>query len=164
MRKEDFEILSIRLRPKLLSLTRNFALSSEIEADDMVQEALIALWELVEQDYPMRDAEALAIKITKNICVSHYRKVHLDTQSLIHDNYVGGTEATVLTDRDDLKAIRKSIYASLTKTQREYLHLRNDEGMTLDEIAEMKGRPKTSIKSTLSAARKQMLNLINKQL
>lgn len=164
MRKEDFEILSIRLRPKLLSLTRNFALSSEIEADDMVQEALIALWELVEQNYPMRDAEALAIKITKNICVSHYRKVHLDTQSLIHDNYVGGTEATVLTDRDDLRAIRKSIYASLTKTQREYLHLRNDEGMTLDEIAEMKGRPKTSIKSTLSAARKQMLNLINKQL
>ena len=75
MRKEDFEILSIRLRPKLLSLTRNFALSSEIEADDMVQEALIALWELVEQNYPMRDAEALAIKITKNICVSHYRKV-----------------------------------------------------------------------------------------
>ena len=164
MRKEDFEILSIRLRPKLLSLARNFALSSEIEADDMVQEALIALWELVEQNYPMRDAEALAIKITKNICVSHYRKVHLGTQSLIHDNYVGGTEATVLTDRDDLRAIRKSIYASLTKTQREYLHLRNDEGMTLDEIAEMKGRPKTSIKSTLSAARKQMLNLINKQL
>ena len=79
MRKEDFEILSIRLRPKLLSLARNFALSSEIEADDMVQEALIAIWELVEQNYPMRDAEALAIKITKNICVSHYRKVHLDT-------------------------------------------------------------------------------------
>ena len=164
MRKEDFEILSIRLRPKLLSLTRNFALSSEIEADDMVQEALIALWELVEQNYPMRDAEALAIKITKNICVSHYRKVHLDTQSLIHDNYVGGTEATVLTDRDDLRAIRKSIYTSLTKTQREYLHLRNDEGKTLDEIAEITGKPKRSIKTTLSSARKQMLNLIKNQL
>ena len=164
MEKEDFEILSIKIRPKLLSLARNFALPSGIEPDDVVQEAMIALWELVEQDYPMKDAEALAIRIAKNICVSHYRKAHLDTQSLIHDNYVGGTEATILTDREDLKTIRKSIYASLTKTQREYLHLRNDEGMTLDKIAEMTGKPKTSIKSTLSAARKQMLNLINKQL
>lgn len=164
MGKEEFEILSTKIRPKLLSIARNFALSSETEAEDVVQEALIALWELAEQDYPMRDAEALAIKITKNLCISHYRKAHLDTQSLVHDNYVGGTEATILTDKQDLKTIRKSIYASLTKTQREYLHLRNDEGMTLDKIAEVTGKPKTSIKSTLSAARKQMLNLINKQL
>ncbi len=164
MDKDEFEILSTKIRPKLLSLARNFALSPEIEADDVVQEALIAIWELVEQDYPVRDAKALAIKITKNICVSHYRKAHLDTQALTHDNYVGGTEATVLTDKEDLKSIRKAIYASLSKTQREYLHMRNDEGMSLDKIAEMTGKPKTSIKSTLSAARKQMLNLINKQL
>ena len=49
-------------------------------------------------------------------------------------------------------------------SQKEYLHLRNDEGKTLDEIAEITGKPKTSIKSTISAARKQMLNLIKKQL
>jgi len=164
MEKDEFEKLSIKLRPKLLSLARNFALPSEMEADDVVQEAMMALWELVEQDYPVREAEALAIKIMKNICVSHYRKAHLDTQSLLHDNYVGGTDATILTDREDLNTIRKSIYASLTQTQREYLYLRNDEGMTLDKIAEMTGKPKTSIKSTLSAARKQMLNLIKKQL
>ena len=42
--------------------------------------------------------------------------------------------------------------------------MRNNEGMTLDEIAEITGKPKTSIKSTISAARKQMLNLIEKYL
>ena len=73
-------------------------------------------------------------------------------------------EATALTDTEDLKKIRKSIYGSLTMTQREYLYLRNDEGKTLDEIAEITGKPKTSIKSTLSSARKQMLNLIKNQL
>ena len=60
MEKDEFEKLSIKLRPKLLSLARNFALSSEMEADDVVQEAMMALWELVELDYPVRDAEALA--------------------------------------------------------------------------------------------------------
>ena len=67
MEKDEFEKLSIKLRPKLLSLARNFALSSEMEADDVVQEAMMALWELVELDYPVRDAEALAVKITKNL-------------------------------------------------------------------------------------------------
>ena len=164
MEKEEFEILSKKIRPNLLSLVRNFVLPSGIEPDDIVQEALLNLWELVEQNYPIRNAEALGIKMTKNICVSYYRKAHLETQSLTHDNYVGGIEATVLTDTEDLKAIRKSIYGTLTMTQKEYLHLRNDEGMTLDEIAEATGKPKTSIKSTLSSARKQMLNLIKQQL
>ena len=164
MEKEDFEILTKNIRRKLLSVARNFPLSSEIEPDDVAQEALVALWELVEQDYPIKDAETLAIRITKNICVSHYRKAHLEVQSLSHDNYMGGMEATVLTDKEDLKKIRKAVYGSLTMTQREYLHLRNEEGKTLDEIAEITGKPKTSIKSTLSSARKQMLNLIKNQL
>lgn len=77
---------------------------------------------------------------------------------------MGGTEATILTDVEDLKKIRKSIYATLTNTQREYLHLRNEEGMSLDEMANLTGKPKTSIKSTISSARKQMLNLLKGQL
>ena len=164
MEKTDFEILSEKLRPKLLSVARNFAYASGIEAEDVVQEALIALWDITLQGQEVRNIEAMATRITKNICVSHYRRIHLDTQSLLHDNYIGGAEATSLTDREDLRTIKKSIYASLTNTQREYLRMRNDEGMTLEEIAEVTGKPKTSIKSTISAARKQMLELIKKQL
>ena len=164
MEKDRFDILSKKVRGKLLALARSFALPSGVEPDDVVQEAMIALWELTEQGYPMKDAEAMAIRLTKNICVEHYRKAHLELQALTHDNYLGGTEATVLTDREDLKRIQESIYGSLTTTQREYLHLRNDEGLSLDEIATRTGKPKTSIKSTLSKARKQMLELIKGQL
>lgn len=164
MEKDRFDILSRRVRGKLLALARSFALPSGVEPDDVVQEAMIALWELTEQGYPMKDTEAMAIRLTKNICVEHYRKAHLKLQALTHDNYLGGTEATVLTDREDLKRIQESIYGSLTTTQREYLHLRNDEGLSLDEIATRTGKPKTSIKSTLSKARKQMLELIKGQL
>lgn len=58
MGKEEFEILTENIRRKLLSVARNFPLLSEIEADDVVQEALLALWEVVEQDYPIKDAES----------------------------------------------------------------------------------------------------------
>ena len=158
MEKDRFDILSRSIRGKLLALARSFPLPSGVEPDDVVQEAMIALWELTEQGYPIQDAEAMAIRLTKNICVGHHRKTRLELQALTHDNYLGGTEATVLTDREDLKRIQESIYGSLTTTQREYLHLRNDEGLSLDEIATLTGKPKTSIKSTLSKARKQMLD------
>ena len=164
MEKEEFEILLRKGRGKLLALARNFPLPSDVEADDVVQETQIALWELVEKGYPIRDAEALAVKILKNICVAHHRKAHLEVQALTHDNYIGGSEATVLTDRTDLRQIQQRIYSTLTNTQREYLHLRNEEGLSLDEIAIATGKPKTSIKSTLSKARKQMLDLIKNQL
>ena len=164
MEKDRFDILSRSIRGKLVALARSFPLPSGVEPDDVVQEAMIALWELTEQGYPMKDTEAMAIRLTKNICVEHYRKAHLELQALTHDNYLGGTEATVLTDREDLRRIQESIYGSLTTTQREYLHLRNDEGLSLDEIATRTGKPKTSIKSTLSKARKQMLELIKGQL
>lgn len=164
MEREEFDVLTRNIRRKLLSIARYFTLPPEIEADDIVQEALMALWEIVRQDCPIRNVEALAVRITKNICVSYYRKAHLDTQILTHDNYMGGVEATVLTDTEDLKKMRDAVFGSLTMTQRECLHLRNEEGKTLDEISQMTGKPKTSIKSTISSARKQMLNLIKKQL
>lgn len=95
MNKNEFDILSQRIRPKLVSLARNFtSVSGGIEAEDIVQESLLALWELSEHGYPIKDTESLAIKITKNTCVSHYRRNRLDTQSLNHDNYIGGMEAT----------------------------------------------------------------------
>lgn len=160
MESNEFEILSRKIRPKLFSVARNFPLNMGVEEDDVVQETLIVLWEMFQQSYPMRNVEALAIKIAKNICVSHYRKVHVVTHPLIRDDYMGGTEATVLTDIEDVITIRKRMYDSLTKSQKECLYLRNEEGLSLDEIAEILGKSKTSIKSTISAARKQMLNLI----
>ena len=164
MEKEKLELLLRKIRGQLLGIVRSFALPTGVEAEDVVQETQIALWELAEKGYPIRDAEALAIKIAKNICVAHHRKAHLELQALTHDNYIGGTEATVLTDRADLRQIQQRLYSTLTPTQREYLHLRNEEGLSLDEMAQATGKPKTSIKSTLSQARKQMLDLIKKQL
>lgn len=143
MDKAEFDILSQKIRPKLVSVARNFAsVSGGIDAEDIVQEALLALWELSESGYPVRHVESLAIKITKNTCVSHYRRCHLDTVSLTHDNYLGGQETTYYTDVEDLRKIKRSIYDTLSETQREYLYLRNEEGLSLDEIATATGNPR----------------------
>jgi RNA polymerase sigma-70 factor (ECF subfamily) len=50
----------------------------------------------------------------------------------------------------------------LTDSQRQLLALRNEQGLSLDEIAAATGRPKSSIKVALSTARKSMMEQMKK--
>lgn len=63
-----------------------------------------------------------------------------------------------------LKKIKTKALSILSDTQRKYLHLRNEEGMSLDEISSLTGKPKNSIKSSISSARRAMLEIIKKEL
>ena len=62
----------------------------------------------------------------------------------------------------DIETIRSILQRGLTDSQRKLLVLRNDEGLSLDEIAAATGRPKSSIKVALSTARKHMLEQFKK--
>ena len=46
---------------------------------------------------------------------------------------------------------------NLTDSLRNLLNLRNEQGLSLDEIAAATGRPKGSVKVALSTARKKMM-------
>lgn len=204
MTRQEFNIFSESVRGKLLAIAGRFfggagvagargvgdagvmGVTGRAEmAEDVVQEALVTLWRLAEEGYPIRDAEGLAVKITKNLVVAKCRRQKLKTVSLSGGRggsgsgngnglggkmseremeVAGGEPATVLTDARDREMIREKLYGTLTETQRKYLELRNELGLSLDEIAEATGRPKASIKTSISTARKQLLEQLKKEL
>lgn len=204
MTRQEFNIFSESVRGKLLAIAGRFfggagvagargvgdagvmGVTGRAEmAEDIVQEALVTVWKLSEEGYPIRDAEGLAVKITKNLVVAKYRRQKLKTVSLSGGRggsgsgngnglggkmseremeVAGGEPATVLTDARDREMIREKLYGTLTETQRKYLELRNELGLSLDEIAEATGRPKASIKTSISTARKQLLEQLKKEL
>ena len=166
MTQQEFDRLSESIRLRLQALAGRFIAKTGIadEAQDIAQEALITLWKLDSRGYPIRDAEALAVKITKNLAVARYRRRKDNVLPVGSIEIEGGTPATSLTDSKDNEIIRNELYSSLTPTQRRYLELRNGLGLSLDEIAELTGSPKSSIKTTISTARRQMLEQINKQI
>ena len=167
MTRQEFDIFSEGVRAKLLAVARSFVRfgrAGDGEAEDAVQEALTTLWSAVDGGYPVRNPEALAVKITKTVCVKSFRRRRLRQQPLRGDAYEGGAPATAATDFTDCLEIRRRLYEGLTQTEKTCLDLRNVDGFSLDEIAEMTGKPKTSVKSTISAARRKMLEQLKKEL
>ena len=158
MTVQEFSYLTNRIRGKLMTLVQRFNRSSGREEDeeDIVQDALMTLWQLSEKGYPIKDAEALAVKITKTLCVERYRRRHIQFELLEDQPIPGGLSATARTEARDIETIRSIVQKDLTANQRQLLNLRNEEGLSLDEIATATGRPKGSIKVALSTARKKM--------
>lgn len=164
MTRQEFDIFTVKVRNKLLALAWRYKASGGMddEPEDIVQETFLTLWRLISEGYPVRDPEAIAVKIAKNLAAANIRRQKTDTISFTDIDIDGGTSATELIDEQDCQTIRQDLYNSLTPTQVHYLELRNELGLSLDDIARMTGKPKTSIKTTISNARKQLLEQIKK--
>ena len=164
MTEQEFTYLSDRIRGKLIAMARRFNRVSGCDCDveDIVQDALVTLWQLSEKGYPIQDAERLAVKITKTCCVERYRRQHIRFEPMDDQPVPGGFSATARTEAQDIETIRSIVLKDLTASQRHLLRLRNEEGLSLDEIAATTGRPKGSIKVALSSARKKMMEKLNK--
>lgn len=164
MTRQEFDTFTVRVRNKLLALAWRYKASGGMddEPEDIVQETFLTLWRLISEGYPVRDPEAIAVKIAKNLAAANIRRQKTDTISVMEIDIEGGTSATEIIDEQDCQTIRQDLYNSLTPTQVHYLELRNELGLSLDDIAKMTGKPKTSIKTTISNARKQLLEQIKK--
>ena len=164
MTEQEFAYLSDRIRSKLIALARRFNRASGCDADaeDIAQDALVTLWLLAKKGYPIRDAEALAVKITKTCCVERYRRQHIRFEPIEDLSMDGSISTSSWTEEMDIETIRGIVQRGLTDSQRKLLVLRQDDGLSLDEIAAVTGRPKSSIKVALSTARKHMMERFKK--
>lgn len=164
MTKKEFGHISDGMRRDLIALARRFlrATRGPDEAEDIVQEVLLALWEMSKNGYPIRSEKALAIKITKNICISRYRKRIIETVSLEDDSISGGFSAEERIEAADNTRIKKAVYSELNKSEAELMTMKAEQGLTLEEIAKETGRPKQSIKVTISNAQRKLREQMKK--
>ena len=166
MTRQEFEQLTLLIRSRLVALAGRFVKDSGLRdaPEDIVQESLLLLWRQTENGYEVLSPEALAVTITKKVCLAHLRGFRPAFQPIEGIDVSGGSSASALTDEADIKTVKESLLSILTPTQRHYLHLRNEMGLSLDEMEEVTGCPKTSIKTTLSAARRLLMEHVKKDL
>lgn len=109
------------------------------------------------------DLTALAIKATKNLCVSTWRKqklrqaIPLD-DSLVHIRSDERADKTLLTE-EQAEAIDSAI-RRLPRSEQRLILLRQNADLSSEEIAALTGIPIRSVRTMISSARRNLLKLL----
>ena len=147
--KEEVE----RNRPRMLSVARSYLKANE-EAEDVVQDVLLKLWQLLDKlRIPMGP---LALVLVKNRCVDCLRR--LQTTIDIPENLVE-SEATY----DERYEKVMQLVDKLPTMQQTIMRLRHMEGMEMCEIAALTGSNETAVRKALSRARQAIRQQLKQQ-
>ena len=147
--KEEVE----RNRPRMLSVARSYLKASE-EAEDVVQDVLLKLWQLLDKlRIPMGP---LALVLVKNRCVDCLRR--LQTTIDLPENVAESEPAC-----DERYGKVMQLVDKLPTMQQTIMRLRHMEGMEMCEIATLTGSNETAVRKALSRARQAIRQQLKQQ-
>ena len=156
MEQHKFEIEAKRMRPALLRLAQHYT-EDEDEAEDVVQEALLKLWFLRERLESYRSIDALAVVITKHLCLNKKRGQCLDKVPLEEGMTIIGEDSPewMMIKGERMDELLKLI-AGLPDLQQAVLRMKHVEGFEVEEIARLTGSNPIAVRTNLSRARKKV--------
>ena len=136
--------------------------SDQEMAADAAQEALLRLWLLREQVADSSHAEALLIRITKNVCVSEWRrKQKMGFMPSLETNHVLAEEMQPMADDDNTRLLASAIQ-SLTPTEQRLFRMRHELEMDIPQISAVTGLLPRSISQVVSVARRKIMEKLKK--
>ena len=157
MKKISFRNDILPLKNELYRLALRITLNPA-EAEDVVQETMIKVWNKREQWNDIESIEAFCLTICRNISLDKMRKMENQNQSLEegeHDapdqSYASNPEEQAM-QQDKLKLIRRLIN-SLPEKQRSAMQLRDFEGKSYKEIAKIMDISEEQVKVNIFRAR-----------
>lgn len=144
-----------QIEQKLYRIAKRLLISHE-EAQDATQEVLVKVWQRSSELSHVKSIEAYAMTMVKNYCYDRLKSKQASNMSIeysIHDKSQDQSEAFEAKDR--LSFVEK-IVNNLPEKQKLIWQLRDVEGATFEEIAEVVQMEPTAIRVNLSRARKRI--------
>lgn len=153
----------LNLRPKLMAVAYAFFRNRE-DAEDIVQEVLLKLFKrgLKEGD----DAEALAVRATKNACVSEWRKRRIrnvETLGAKHELLPALSKTDAAAEAGDRMAVLGRTISRLPRSEQRIIRLRQAE-LESEDISLITGISLRSVRTILSSARRHLIQMMEKEL
>lgn len=154
---QDFKIQILPTKHRLFRLALRIV-GNPAEAEDVVQEVFIKIWDRRADFSDIQNVEAFCMRMTKNLAIDKTRSKHKRTQSLGQgldfENHSANPHQSA--EMSDTLARIERLMGSLPDKQRLTMQLRDIEGMTYDEIAKALDIPLNQVKVNLFRARKQI--------
>lgn len=155
MKNISFQNDVLPLKNKLFRLVLRITLNRE-EAEDIVQDTLIKVWNNREQWSEIESIEAYCLKIARNLSLDHIKKAGNQNDSLDNtpleeaDNSFNPYEKVIQRDQIDLV---KQLIDRLPEKQRSCMQLRDFEGKSYKDIAKILDITEEQVKVNIFRAR-----------
>ena len=154
MKKVSFRNDVLPLKNQLFRLALRITLSRE-EAEDIVQDTMIKVWDKRYEWSNIDSIEAYSLRICRNLSLDRLKKRDNQNDSFEEeqlDTVHTSTPQDRLIDQDRLRVV-KEIVDSLPEKQRSYMQLRDFEGKQYKEIADILGITEEQVKVNIFRAR-----------
>lgn len=157
MQLTDFKNMVIPYKDKLYRLAYRMV-GDTMEAEDVVQEALIKIWKKKERLAEIENKEAWCMAVTRNLAIDKIRArkkktVSIDTVYHVQDKNLD--PYATLKSKDAMQRIR-SIMDKLPDNLKVVLQLREIEGYSYKEISSIAGFTVDQVKVYIYRARQTM--------
>lgn len=155
MELQDFKSKVWPLRDRL-HRTAFFLLKSMEETEDVLQDVMVKLWEKRAQLGGYQSIEAFAVTVTKNACLDRLKskkhKYNFDISDFDFDSKGVSPHAQI--EQKESFGVMLQAFDRLPEQQRLLVTLRDVEGYSYDEIAQVTKLQVNNIRVGLSRARK----------
>jgi RNA polymerase sigma-70 factor, ECF subfamily len=161
-----FETLVKRYQALAYSLAMRFVWDRQ-EADDIVQDAFIRVWENINEYRPEYKFTSWLYAIVTRLSIdrvrykSRWRRVAI-TDEVGAEEQPGYALPDQQIDDRELIALVRQLVEQLPRTQRIVFTLRDLQDLSMDEAVQVTGMSATSVKANLCHARKRIRQLIDR--
>jgi RNA polymerase sigma-70 factor (family 1) len=165
MKSSEFKLLVLPHSSRLYRMAFRLMNNRE-EAEDIVQEVYVKLWGMRNELSNYNSLEALAVRITRNLCLDNLRRRKVNQNAMKAEQMKEGMYSVSPSEQLEKKEEAEMIHtliAALPEPQRSLVHLRHLEGKEYEEISEMVNMNVNAIRVSISRARKQMREMLEKQ-
>lgn len=163
MSLEAFKVRVLPAKDKMYRFAKRL-LNDEEEAKDIVQEAMIRVWNKKDEMHTYKNMEAWCMRVVRNLSLDRLKSKQFNNDRLdeTYNLSYNGINPEEKTEIDNTMENIHNFIANLPEKQRQIIQLRDIEGFSYQEIGEILQLDANNVKVNLFRARKAVReNLLN---
>jgi RNA polymerase sigma-70 factor (ECF subfamily) len=150
-----FNELYSRYSPRVYAYCRRF-MGGKDEADDIFQETFVRFYESSKMERQMTNVPGFLLRIARNLCVNKKKSESKLTQ---YEEYMG-LDKSSLSDKEELVKLIQMALDLLSDDYREAFVLREYDGLSYNEIAELTNTSLATVKIRIFRAKQKIKEVL----
>ena len=134
------------------------------DAEDVAQDTMLKLWNYCEQLDDERNLSGYVARTAKNVCIDRDRTRRIEVVRTRKEASVLSLSPQEVMEEAEIEQLLQEAIASLQPQERRFFLMRQQEGLTAEEIGRMTGVPPSSVSSMISMARKKLFQTMTRRI